>query len=344
MKKTFILALILLFSPDISDGAVNFLKLRTNHHPEFLRIVLEGHDSIISNALVHQRGQSIVVNYPDSDFVIQAEKVLIVFNRVDNNTVIFYPGDFRGLKVFYLKNPNRLVIDVYLKKEKKPVFPSARPPVLPGVPPPDSPVVSLPGKEEKSKVSVISTVVIDPGHGGYESGLVEGIYREKSVALDIARKLMALINKGTTRSFLTRGSDRFMSQTERVKFSNKRDADIFISLHIGKHDGIVIYLPVLTESVSDIVKPHLANKGQEKYLKESETLLNAMKEAVAANFDADTLSVKPLPYSILSRIESAALLIELPSFEDAYYIEELKEEMANTLYKGIYIYEEIKTK
>ncbi len=344
MKKTFILAIILLIFPDVSGGDTQYLKLRSNRHPEFVRIVLEGHDSIISNALVHQRGKSIVVNFQDSDFTIKTEKMLIVFNRIDKKTVLFFPGDFRGLKVFNLKYPNRLVIDVYLNNEKRPVSPSVRPPVLPVVPPTALPIVPSPGKEEKNRVSVIRTIVIDPGHGGYESGLVEGKYREKSVVLDIARKLRALINKGASRSFLTRGSDRFMSQTERVMFSNNKDADIFISLHIGKHEGIVIYVPVLTENISEIVKPHLANKGQGEYIAESETLLNAMKEAVAANFDVDTLSVQPLPYSILSRIESAALLIELPSFEDAYYIEDMKEEIANTLYKGIYIYEEIKAK
>ena len=336
MKKAVIFSIILLFLPHISGSETKYLKLRTNLHPGFLRIVLEGHDSIIDKALVHQRKQSVVVNFPESDFTIQTEKMVIVFKRIDKNTVEFYPGDFRGLKVFNLKYPNRLVIDIYLKEGQKPFSRT----IIPSV----SQIDALPLQEEKNKFPVIRTIVIDPGHGGYENGIVKDNFREKNVVLDIARKLSVLINKGTSRSFLTRGSDRFMTQTERVKFAHNKEADIFISLHIGKHSDIVIYAPVETYNFSEIVRQHLANKGQREYIKDSENLLNAMKEAVIANFDDSMVSVRPLPYSVLSRIESAAIMIEMPSFEDAYYIEELKEEMANTIYKGIYIYEEIKAR
>lgn len=73
-------------------------------------------------------------------------------------------------------------------------------------------------------------------------------------------------------------------------------------------------------------------------------LLDAMKRAIESDFGDDMISVKPLPYSILSKIEAAALMIELPSFEDAYYVEDLRAEMANTIYKGLYLYEESTTR
>jgi N-acetylmuramoyl-L-alanine amidase len=135
-----------------------------------------------------------------------------------------------------------------------------------------------------------------------------------------------------------------MSQSERVSFANSKGADIFISLHVGNHSGTVLYVPVMTEQASDSVKPYLYNKGQEEYLNETVTLLNAMKEAIITDFGNDAVSVRPYPYSFISKIEAAALMIELPSFEDADYIEEFKTEMAGTLYKGLYIYDEIKTK
>ncbi len=320
--------MFLLFLPFLLYGETYFLKLRTNHHPRFLRIVLEGHEYVINKAMVYQRGRRVHVTFPDTHFSIQTEKMVIAFDKIDRNTVIFHPGDFRGLKVFTLKHPARLVIDVYLREKKKDV-PS---------------VISPLRKKKKIEPSKIKTVVIDPGHGGYENGIIKDNYREKNVVLDIAKKLHALINRGSSQSFLTRGSDRFMTQSERMKFANSKDADIFISLHIGNHDNIVMYVPVMTEHFSSIVKPHLANKGQEEYMGETVTLLNAMKEAVVTDFGDDIVSVQPFPYSILSKMEAAALMIELPSFEDAYYIEELKTEMANTLYKGLYIYEEIKAK
>ena len=73
-------------------------------------------------------------------------------------------------------------------------------------------------------------------------------------------------------------------------------------------------------------------------------LLNAMKGAITAEFGEDMVSIQPLPYSILSKTESASLMIELPFFDNAVYTEKEMTKMANTLYKGLYIYEEIKTK
>ncbi|NOZ68593.1 MAG: N-acetylmuramoyl-L-alanine amidase [Deferribacteres bacterium] len=324
--------IFLLLLPAISRAETYYLKLRASYHPGFLRIVLEGPESVIKRGIVNQKAQSVLVTFPDTDFTINAEKGVIVYRKTDDNAVMFFPGAFRGLKVFTLKYPARLVIDVYKDVSRGNILS------------PVSPPVKRPEEKPDDALRKVRTVVIDPGHGGYESGMVKDNYREKNVVLDIAKKLRVLINRGSSRGFLTRGSDRFMTQGERVKFANNRNADIFISLHIGDHSGIVIYVPVITGHVPDAVKPYLVNKGQEAYMKRTVALLNAMKEAVMSRFGADSVSVRPLPYSILSRIEAAALMIELPSFEDAYYIEELKTEMADTLYKGLYIYEEIGTR
>ncbi len=328
MKKIAILLIFLFFLPGISMGQMHYLKLRASHHPGFLRIVLEGKEKMIDKAMVYQRGTNIIVKFPDVDFSIQEESVPVVFSKIDRNTLMFYPGDFRGLKVFTLKHPVRVVIDVYLRE-------TAEQPV-PVIPPPEEVMQSGPAK--------ITMVVIDPGHGGYEYGVVKDKYIEKNVVLDISKKLNSMINRGSSRSLLTRGSDRLLTPKERVSFAKDKEADIFISLHIGNHSDVVIYIPVITERAPDDIKPYLDNKGQEDYMRRTIALLNAMKEALIADFGENMVSVRPLPYSMLSHIEAAALMIELPSFSDAYYIEELKKEMAGSLYKGLYYYEEIKEK
>ena len=328
MKKIVILLICILFVPAISKGDEQTLKLRASHHAGFLRMVLEGRESVINNAMVYQRGRNILINFPEIDFAIQTEKESVAYSKVDKNTVMFYPGDFRGLKVFTLKHPSRLVIDVYLKEKRE-----ERAPVIP-----------LPEEEAKVFSLKIRTVVIDPGHGGYEYGLVKDKFIEKNIVLDIAQKLNSLINRGSSRSFVTRGSDRLLTRKNRVDFSKEKEADIFISLHIGNHSDIVIYVPVITEHVPEPVRSYMDNKGQEDYMNETVTLLNAMKEALITDFGNDMVSVKYLPYSILSKVEAAALMIELPSFSNVNYNKEFKTEIANTLYKGLYFYEEIKEK
>ncbi|MDH4027522.1 MAG: N-acetylmuramoyl-L-alanine amidase [Nitrospirota bacterium] len=327
MKITLLSLIILLFLSNISNSETYPLKLRASRQPESVRIVIEGHSSAISRAQVLRREEGIAVTFPETSFTVQPEKIIVDHKLTDNDTIMFYPGAFRDLKFFLMKYPDRLVIDAYLKEGAN----ASAPPASGSV-------------EEQKKVLSKIRAVIDPGHGGYESGLVSDRYSEKNVVLDIARKLSALINKGASRASLTRGSDRFMSLPERLKLSNAADTDIYISLHIGRHAGVVFYVPVITEHVSDIAGNFLAARGQEKYTDNTLTLLYAMKEAVKDNFSEDMVSVRPLPYGILSQIEAAALIIELPSFEDAVYAEGFMEEMANTLYKGIYIYEEIRSR
>ena len=327
MKKRSLLAIFLIVAPFLSHADISILKLRASLNAGVLRIVLEGDESVISKGLVYQRGSDILVSFPAKSFAIQAENVIVEYKKVSQDTVLFSPGDFRGLKVFTLKYPDRLVIDVSLKREK-------------GLAPP-----AAPDKEERRGGRFrTETIVIDPGHGGYENGIVSDGYQEKNSVLDIAKKLSALINSGSSRSFLTRGSDRFMALSERVNFANSKDPDVFLSLHIGNHSDIVLYVPLVTDHPSGIVKPYLDNQGQAEYAEETLTLLKAMKEAMISGFGEDRVSVKQLPYTITSKMEAASLLIEFPSYNDADYIEEFNEETAAALYKGLYIYEEIKTK
>lgn len=332
MKKIAILSIIFFFLPQISSGEEHPLKLRTSYNSGYLRIVLESSEEIITRAIVNQQGQNILVTFPGVNFTIQEEKAAVTYKKKDKDAVMFSPGDFSGLKVLTLKNPSRLVIDVYRdvqKGEKQKDGTS------------DSAITQAAGPKPASAKKII---VIDPGHGGFESGIVKDDNEEKKTVLDIARKLGALAEQGSFKSFLTRSSDLFMGQSERVKYANGKGADIFISLHVGNHKDMVIYIPVITEHVSDTMKPYLYNKGQEEYLKKTVALLNALKEAAAANLGNDMVRVKPLPYSILSKVEAAALMVELPSFEYANYNEDFKTLIANTLNKGLYLYEENEAK
>jgi len=162
--------------------------------------------------------------------------------------------------------------------------------------------------------------------------------------MDVAKKLSLLINSGSAESHLTRSSDHFLKLTERVEIANSKDTDVFISLHVGNHKEIVLYVPVITEHVSGTAKSYLDNKGQAEYIQESLVLLNSMKEAIVSEFGDNMVLIRPLPYSILSKIQAPSLMIELPSFDNANYIEKFKAESANAIYKGLYIYEEKKAR
>ncbi len=323
MKKIFFIAVLILLWPSFSSGDARDLKLRSNQHLDFVRIVLEGKASIIDNANVYQRGKDVLVRFSTSNFVIRAENEVVAYKRTDRKSVIFSPGEFRGLKVFTLQNPSRLVIDVHLKAKEHTFRP-----------------LVIPEEEETAELQKSKTVVIDPGHGGYEEGIRKGDYIEKNIALDIAKKLGALINRGASRGYLTRKSDRFMSQKERIQYVRDKEADVYIGVHVGNHRKMVLYVPVITEQVSEVVQPYLNIRGQKEYMDKSAGLVSAIKDAILDDFGDDMVSVRPLPYGILSNIESAAIIVELPSFDEASYVEDLKARIANTIYEGFYTFEE----
>ncbi|MDC7245404.1 MAG: N-acetylmuramoyl-L-alanine amidase [Sphaerochaetaceae bacterium] len=89
----------------------------------------------------------------------------------------------------------------------------------------------------------VSTVIIDPGHGGYDPGAVGTELLEKDLTLKIARKLHSLfVDEGSITSILTRDSDEYISLSNRVKtafqtFPGWESKAIFISIHINSSES-----------------------------------------------------------------------------------------------------------
>lgn len=79
------------------------------------------------------------------------------------------------------------------------------------------------------------TVVIDPGHGGENTGAKSVIRSafEKDYALDWAKRLAPLLAANGWQVFLTRTNDKFISLSERVAFAQEKKADLFVSLHLN---------------------------------------------------------------------------------------------------------------
>lgn len=93
------------------------------------------------------------------------------------------------------------------------------------------------GPEITSKKPVfhgIRKVVIDPGHGGYDPGAIgrNGL-KEKTVTLDIAKRLASIMRGSGVEVVMTRSTDVFIPLERRVKIANESGADLFLSIHIN---------------------------------------------------------------------------------------------------------------
>jgi N-acetylmuramoyl-L-alanine amidase len=79
----------------------------------------------------------------------------------------------------------------------------------------------------------VQTVVLDPGHGGYDKGQVSRYGSEKDFALDVARKLRPILQAKGMRVMMTREGDYFVPLEVRAQIANAARNSIFVSIHFN---------------------------------------------------------------------------------------------------------------
>ncbi|MGD2079726.1 MAG: N-acetylmuramoyl-L-alanine amidase [Nitrospirota bacterium] len=97
----------------------------------------------------------------------------------------------------------------------------------------------LPAEKAGLDIRRPRVVVVDPGHGGHDPGATgpNGI-REKDIVLDVAKQLKNMLEaKGDYEVYLTRDRDVYLSLEERTVIANRKDADLFVSVHANAHDS-----------------------------------------------------------------------------------------------------------
>jgi N-acetylmuramoyl-L-alanine amidase len=77
-------------------------------------------------------------------------------------------------------------------------------------------------------------IVVDPGHGGHDSGALGGTDRramEKDAVLQIALRLRRHLKNLGFDVLMTRSSDRFVKLGKRTRYANRKHGDVFVSIH-----------------------------------------------------------------------------------------------------------------
>ena len=89
--------------------------------------------------------------------------------------------------------------------------------------------------EPPLKFEADKVIVLDPGHGGMNSGTISVLDRrpEKEFTLDLARRLKPLLEAEGWTVFLTRTDDYDLALSNRVQFAESHHADLFVSLHFN---------------------------------------------------------------------------------------------------------------
>ena len=98
------------------------------------------------------------------------------------------------------------------------------------------PVVAAP-KNETAGTREVKTIVIDPGHGGKDTGAQGKKSNEKDIVLAIGKLLKKELEKEGFNVKMTRDKDVFIELGQRANLANQWDGDLFISLHCNAIDA-----------------------------------------------------------------------------------------------------------
>jgi N-acetylmuramoyl-L-alanine amidase len=192
---------------------------------------------------------------------------------------------FKTYKIFSLKDPFRIVIDVWGTKTAKATrTPRPSDTVKKGGKIP-------PGSLAKQLALGVRRVVIDPGHGGKDygaPGYLKGVH-EKNVALQIAKKLAQKIKAELgLEVILTRNRDRFLTLEERTAFANTKSADLFISIHTNasrdrRAYGMETYFLNLATDEEAIRVAAMENATSTKNISDLQKILNDLMQNAKIN-------------------------------------------------------------
>ena len=149
----------------------------------------------------------------------------------------------------------------------------------------------------KRPASVQKTVVIDPGHGGYDPGAVSDFVVEKDLVLGVGLLLKGALEARGIRVEMTRDDDTFVELEDRARFAVPSEHNLFISLHANATEtagaeGIETWVFGEPQDGALIDLAVLENGGGEVGRARTE-----QAQAAVASIDGDLLREENLSYS-----------------------------------------------
>ena len=140
-------------------------------------------------------------------------------------------------------------------------------------------------------------VVIDPGHGDQDPGTISpgGLY-EKNINLQVAQRVAGLLEQKGLGVVMTRRDDRFIELEERADIANRRNADLFVSIHSDSApnrsvQGFTVYV---------------ARAGSPDAFRAAGAISQAM-----AGTGSDSHGIREADYKVLVQTSGPAVLVEL---------------------------------
>ena len=173
-------------------------------------------------------------------------------------------------------------------------------------------------------------VVIDPGHGGGDSGAVAHGMVEKELNLDVGERVASVLRAHGVTVQLTREDDHFVPLPERVRMANAIPGAIFVSIHFndasgdGKAAARASGIETFYSESKDIPPPgwvwtslyggsaHGPSPGDEAgwAIREGQTLADAIQGSLITGTAATDRGIKERGLYVTRRVLGPAVLVE----------------------------------
>lgn len=278
----------------------------------------------IENTVLHPPKQELSVK----DGVV--EKVRASQYSETVSRVVVDIEKMKAYNIFKLSDPQRIVIDAIRPvKEKVKVSPKHKQSKTEEKEP-----IGEPSLAQQLGLKV-KTVVIDPGHGGSDTGAIgPNDLQEKDVVLDIGLELKKILEKDPTYDvYLTREEDLFVPLDQRTAFANQKGADLFLSIHLNsarssnRGSGIETYYLSLASDKEAMLTAAFENATASRRVKdlegtvrsilkytkleESREFSKIVQEKLVTKLQRDDRGIKRAPFVVLIGANMPSVLTEV---------------------------------
>jgi N-acetylmuramoyl-L-alanine amidase len=198
-------------------------------------------------------------------------------------------------------------------------------------------------------VSAKSTVIVDPAHGGADSGVkISDTIHEKDITLKLALLIQKELSKvSNIQVILTRDKDMDVSIQERVNRISTLQPRVMISIHINAGfyktaKGFEMYFPGFktAKSIKDAPSAIISDMKKNKNLNESVRLAQNLQKQLESVFPRESRGLREAPLPLLEGITVPAVIVEIGFSGNAENRKKLNDEkyqqdIARALSKGI---------
>jgi N-acetylmuramoyl-L-alanine amidase len=189
-------------------------------------------------------------------------------------------------------------------------------------------------------------VVLDPGHGGQDSGTMKAGMLEKELSLDVAHRVERLLQLQGVTTLLTRADDTYVSLADRAAIANAQHNCVFVSIHFDDAarpatTGVETYYAAHQTSWLPFLQP----TSLESANVESQSLAGFIQEALVTRTQAVNRGTSPQQFFVIANVRHPAVLVEggfLTNADEMNKLEtgDYREQIATAISEGVIRYRE----